>query len=168
MYKSKNSVSGQQKSDASPWYCAYTSVKPLLRLSQVVGLAPVSWPDLRPATYGIIYTCVMFTGLSVWSVYMTALSILQEYPAKQATFIVPDLFNSAALYVSSLASLVLCATVNRHQPQTVIRLVAQVTRARTNMLYFLFSCWYFEVGTGNIYRYVGVCMSIFYTGLSPV
>jgi hypothetical protein len=69
----------------------------------------------------------MFTILFVWFIFMAALTIMQEYPAKEVTYIIPDLFNSAALYVSSLTSLALSATANRHQPQTVMRLVAQVT-----------------------------------------
>lgn len=127
MYKSKNSVGDPQCSDGPPWYHEYTSAKPLLRVSQVVGLAPVAWPNLRPVTYGIVHTCVMFTALLGWFIYATALTILQEYPLKEATYIVPEFFNSASLYLSSIVSLALCATANRHRPQTIMRLVAQVT-----------------------------------------
>jgi poly(3-hydroxybutyrate) depolymerase len=69
----------------------------------------------------------MFIALFLWFIYITALSVLREYPAKQVAFVVQDLFNSVALYASSLASLALCVTANRRQPHNVMRLVAQVT-----------------------------------------
>jgi hypothetical protein len=52
---------------------------------------------------------------------------MHVYPAKDVTYKVSDVFNSTALYISSLASLVLCATVTRRKPQIVLRLVAQVS-----------------------------------------
>lgn len=127
MRESKNSAGRRPKSDSPPWCHEYGSAKPLLRLSQVVGLAPLAWPDLRPTTCGVVYTCVMFIALFLWFIYITALSVLREYPAKQVAFVVQDLFNSVALYASSLASLALCVTANRRQPHNVMRLVAQVT-----------------------------------------
>jgi hypothetical protein len=70
---------------------------------------------------------MIFAALMDWFLYTTALSVMHVYPAKDVTYIVSDVFNSSTLYISSLASLVLCANVTRHKPQTVLRLVAQVS-----------------------------------------
>jgi hypothetical protein len=64
MYASKKS-DGEQKCDPPPSYNAYMSAKPLFRLSQGVGLALVTWPELRPSAGGVLYTCTIFADLLV-------------------------------------------------------------------------------------------------------
>jgi hypothetical protein len=65
MYASKKSDGEQKKCDPPPSYNAYMSAKPLFRLSQGVGLAPVTWPELRPSAGGVLYTCTIFAALQV-------------------------------------------------------------------------------------------------------
>ncbi|XP_069696515.1 uncharacterized protein [Periplaneta americana] len=105
---------------------ASKSAKPLLRLSQVLGLAPVTWPHFRPSTYGAVYSCMIFVAMLAWYFYTSGLSFMHEYPGKAITYIVPDMFNSAAIYVTSVTSLGLFASVSRRRPEVIMRLLAQV------------------------------------------
>ena len=124
-YKGQNTVS-PGRSNANINENIYLSVKPLLRVSQIFGMAPVTWPDLRISPWGIIYTSTLFIAIASWFVYTIILDSINEFPGQPATSIIPNLFNSSVLYLTSLSALVFSILATGKKFDIIIQLVLQV------------------------------------------